>query len=105
MSRARPGGSGFRQSGSAGISYCTMKTVAWILTVVFGLAFSKLITLGLVPAMLAMPIRVRERTGHGVWRLLWNTFLKLLGLPVRLVGGLVRRLSGRQAVVDATPAE
>jgi multidrug efflux pump len=29
--------------------------------IVFGLAFSKLITLGLVPAMLALPYRIRER--------------------------------------------
>ncbi len=27
----------------------------------FGLAFSKLITLGLVPAMLALPYRIREK--------------------------------------------
>ncbi len=32
--------------------------------IVFGLAFSKMITLGLVPAMLALPYRVRE-TGRG----------------------------------------
>jgi multidrug efflux pump len=32
--------------------------------IVFGLAFSKMITLGLVPAMLALPYRIRE-TGHG----------------------------------------
>jgi multidrug efflux pump len=29
--------------------------------IVFGLAFSKLITLGLVPAMLALPYRLREK--------------------------------------------
>jgi multidrug efflux pump len=29
--------------------------------IVFGLAFSKMITLGLVPAMLALPYRLRER--------------------------------------------
>ena len=29
--------------------------------IVFGLAFSKLITLGLVPSMLALPYRIRER--------------------------------------------
>ena len=28
--------------------------------IVFGLAFSKMITLGLVPAMLALPYRIRE---------------------------------------------
>jgi len=30
------------------------------IAIVFGLAFSKLITLGLVPALLALPYRVRE---------------------------------------------
>jgi len=35
--------------------------------IVFGLAFSKMITLGLVPAMLALPYRIRE-TGRGfIW--------------------------------------
>lgn len=34
--------------------------------VVFGLAFSKMITLGLMPAMLALPYRMKEQ-GHG-WR-------------------------------------
>ncbi|MEO8895411.1 MAG: hypothetical protein ABI450_05980, partial [Rhizomicrobium sp.] len=29
--------------------------------IVFGLAFSKVITLGLVPAMLALPYRIKER--------------------------------------------
>jgi multidrug efflux pump len=31
------------------------------IAIVFGLAFSKMITLGLVPAMLALPYRMRER--------------------------------------------
>jgi multidrug efflux pump len=31
------------------------------IAIVFGLAFSKMITLGLVPAMLALPYRIRER--------------------------------------------
>ena len=31
------------------------------MAIVFGLAFSKLITLGLVPSMLALPYRWRER--------------------------------------------
>ncbi|MEI9932525.1 MAG: hypothetical protein WDM89_18800 [Rhizomicrobium sp.] len=35
--------------------------VALSTAIVFGLAFSKLITLGLVPSMLALPYRVRER--------------------------------------------
>jgi multidrug efflux pump len=40
--------------------------------IIFGLAFSKLITLGLIPAMLALPYRVREHHGsflrmYGHW--------------------------------------
>jgi multidrug efflux pump len=41
--------------------------------VVFGLAFSKGITLGLVPAMLALPHRVRL-THHGFWWMLAEMF-------------------------------
>ena len=29
--------------------------------IIFGLAFSKMITLGLIPAMLALPYRMREK--------------------------------------------
>ncbi len=36
--------------------------------IVFGLAFSKLITLGLVPAMLALPYRLRESASRGARR-------------------------------------
>jgi len=48
--------------------------------VVFGLAFSKGITLGLVPALLAYPHRVRE-TGHGFLWLMGRIF----GWPIRAV--------------------
>jgi multidrug efflux pump len=48
--------------------------------IVFGLAFSKMITLGLVPAMLAMPYRVRE-SGHSFGSLAARAF----GAPVRAV--------------------
>jgi len=65
--------------------------------IVFGLAFSKLITLGLVPAMLALPYRVRERFGSMaafyLWLLLW---------PARFV----RRFRGeRDLAPEAQPAE
>jgi multidrug efflux pump len=46
--------------------------------VVFGLAFSKGITLGLVPALLAYPHRVRE-THQGFWWFMGRIF----GAPIR----------------------
>jgi multidrug efflux pump len=48
--------------------------------IVFGLAFSKLITLGLVPAMLALPYRMRER---GVT--FSSLAVRAFGAPVRAV--------------------
>jgi multidrug efflux pump len=48
--------------------------------IVFGLAFSKMITLGLVPAMLALPYRMHER-GHSFGSLAARAF----GAPVRAV--------------------
>jgi multidrug efflux pump len=42
--------------GPNGIMWVQLSTA-----IVFGLAFSKLITLGLVPSMLALPYRIRER--------------------------------------------
>src|ERR1700722_18859528 len=41
--------------GPHGMTWVPMSTA-----IVFGLAFSKMITLGLVPAMLALPYRMRE---------------------------------------------
>jgi len=55
--------------------------------VVFGLAFSKGITLGLVPALLALPHRVRI-THHGFW---WMT-AEMFRAPYR---ALRRRIGGR----------
>jgi multidrug efflux pump len=55
--------------------------------IVFGLAFSKMITLGLVPAMLALPYRMRER-GHGfVWALsgVWRGIAGAVLAPARLI--------------------
>jgi len=70
--------------------------------IVFGLAFSKMITLGLIPAMLALPYRIHERYGS------WAHYFSLL--PGRILRGITwpwratRRLVwGPQA--DAAPAE
>jgi len=74
-----------------------MMWVALSTAIVFGLAFSKMITLGLVPAMLAMPYRWRERdvsVGAAAWR--------GLAAPVRAVR---RWRGGRGAEPEAQPAE
>jgi multidrug efflux pump len=60
--------------------------------IVFGLAFSKMITLGLVPAMLALPYRVRE-TGRG------------FGWAMRALLGAAGRPKRRGTIPDAQPAE
>jgi multidrug efflux pump len=58
--------------------------------IVFGLAFSKMITLGLVPAMLALPYQIRER--------------RRAAHPYR--APQPQRVPARRgAVPDATPAE
>ncbi len=62
--------------------------------IVFGLAFSKMITLGLVPAMLAMPYR-RKQSALGFWGAVAHGF----GAPARAIG----RLRGREP--EAQPAE
>ena len=66
--------------------------------IVFGLAFSKLITLGLVPSMLALPYKVRE-TGRG--------FAWAMGLVFGPPWRGIRRLFGYRAGTqpDAQPAE
>lgn len=56
--------------------------------IVFGLAFSKLITLGLVPAMLALPYRLRQRGGA------WARLGARLAAPIRAVGARARRRTG-----------
>ncbi len=63
--------------------------------IVFGLAFSKAITMGLVPAMLALPYRVRE-THQGFWWAMGIAFRA----PIRLIG---RMLGWRGA--QTQPAE
>jgi multidrug efflux pump len=60
--------------------------------IVFGLAFSKMITLGLVPAMLALPYRFREAKERGFS---WDRALR--GIPLR-----TRRERGAP---EAQPAE
>jgi len=64
--------------------------------IVFGLAFSKLITLGLVPALLAMPYR-RRRGALGFWAQVGRG----LAAPVRAIG----RLRGRDPEAQPAPAE
>ena len=63
--------------------------------IVFGLAFSKMITLGLVPAMLALPYRVRE-TGRG--------FTWAMGRAWHWVERMGRR-GDRDTAPEAQPAE
>ncbi|MBV9332116.1 MAG: efflux RND transporter permease subunit [Alphaproteobacteria bacterium] len=65
--------------------------------IVFGLAFSKMITLGLVPAMLALPYRVRE-TGRG-----FTWFVRsMFGAAVRAA---MRRRGDPRRGAEAQPAE
>ncbi len=64
--------------------------------IVFGLAFSKMITLGLVPAMLALP-HVKRQTGQGF---LW--FLGLVfGAPLRWARRTIARVRGRAPETQA----
>ena len=60
--------------------------------IVFGLAFSKAITLGLVPAMMALPYRIRERHGSVRHALLTRSLA-----PFRWIGRQVGRLRGRHS--------
>lgn len=66
--------------------------------IVFGLAFSKLITMGLVPAMLALPYRMKERH-HGFWWVMGRIF----GVPIRVGRRLIGRMRGRGP--ETQPAE
>ncbi len=68
--------------------------------IIFGLAFSKGITLGLVPALLAYPHRVRETHQGFRWAM-----GRVFGAPFRLVRRLGGRRTREQAAADATPAE
>jgi multidrug efflux pump len=61
--------------------------------IVFGLAFSKMITLGLVPAMLALPYRWRERRA----RKRGETYNHAHGIPDNVVADMNRRRAEREA--------
>ena len=65
--------------------------------IVFGLAFSKMITLGLVPALLAAPYRVRDQGG----------FLATMANIGRKIAGAFggRRADGAAPAAQPTPAE
>ncbi|HEY0282676.1 MAG TPA: efflux RND transporter permease subunit, partial [Rhizomicrobium sp.] len=71
--------------------------------VIFGLAFSKAITLGLVPALLALPYRVRER--HGSFLAMFATLPGRLGRALLRPWRSLRRRLGLAAQPDAAPAE
>ncbi|HJW41104.1 MAG TPA: efflux RND transporter permease subunit [Rhizomicrobium sp.] len=62
--------------------------------IVFGLAFSKVITLGLVPAMLAAPYRIREQGGF---------FATLANIWRKMTGALGAIRGGRSAHPGAEP--
>src|SRR5262249_17472370 len=68
--------------------------------IIFGLAFSKMITLGLTPAMLALPYRMRER-GHGFWWVMGRIWAGITW-PVRI---LVRGARRGVRAFGAAPAE
>jgi multidrug efflux pump len=71
--------------------------------VIFGLAFSKVITLGLVPAMLALPYRVRER--HGSFVAMFAAMPSRFGRAMLWLWRILRRLLGLAPQADAMPAE
>lgn len=84
----------------------SVNAMMWIqisTAIIFGLAFSKMITLGLIPAMLALPYRVRQK--HGSFARMWvhmpGMIWRGITWPYRLVRG--RFWGGPQ--VDAAPAE
>jgi multidrug efflux pump len=71
--------------------------------IVFGLAFSKVITLGLIPAMMALPYRVRER--HGSFARLFVHIPGMIARGIAWPWRATRRLLWGGAQVDAAPAE
>ncbi len=84
----------------------SVNAMMWIqisTAIVFGLAFSKVITLGLIPAMLALPYRVREK--HGSFARMW------VHLPGQILRGVAwpyrtaRRWIWGGPQADASPAE
>jgi multidrug efflux pump len=84
----------------------SVNAMMWIqisTAIIFGLAFSKIITLGLIPALMALPYRVRERHGSwlGFFAHLPGRMLHTITWPWRFAR---RRLWG-DAQADAAPAE
>ncbi|MGA7713810.1 MAG: efflux RND transporter permease subunit [Rhizomicrobium sp.] len=72
--------------------------------VIFGLAFSKMITLGLVPAMLAAPARIKETNRGFLW--LMGAIFGAIGWVFVSLWQLLRRMIGRGTPQpDAQPAE
>jgi multidrug efflux pump len=72
--------------------------VALSTAIVFGLAFSKLITLGLVPALLAAPYRIAEQGGF--FATLTNIWHKIQG-----AFGSRRRRAGEVGAPEPQAAE
>ena len=71
--------------------------------VIFGLAFSKMITLGLVPAMLAAPARIRQTNRGFLW--LMSAIFGAIGRAFAFAWRLLLRALGRAPQPDAQPAE
>jgi multidrug efflux pump len=85
------------------IEFGSANAMMWVqisTAIIFGLAFSKVITLGLQPAMLALPYRVRQTYGS-FWTMWGAMFRAVARAPWRLA----RRLLGYGPQVDAAPAE
>jgi multidrug efflux pump len=84
----------------------SVNAMMWIqisTAIIFGLAFSKMITLGLIPAMLALPYRIREK--HGSVARMW------VHLPGEIWAGIawpfryLRRQIRGGPQTDGAPAE
>ena len=80
----------------------SVNAMMWIqisTAIIFGLAFSKLSTLGLIPAMLALPYRVREK--HGSFFAMYWHWAQAIGRAFRRLFGAARG----GAAADGAPAE
>jgi multidrug efflux pump len=71
--------------------------------VIFGLAFSKMITLGLVPAMLAAPAQIHQTKRGFAW--LMGVIFGPIGRTFGYLWRLLLRLFGRAPQPDFEPAE
>ena len=79
--------------GPNGLMWVSLSTA-----IVFGLGFSKMITLGLVPAMLAAPYRIREQGG-------FFATMRNIGRAIGRLFGMRYRDSGSPARPQPQPAE